>query len=156
MDDPQLQTNTSFLSYIPGEVDLADILKYPMAMREFQAKLDATSEVLHKILFSDVTFSFLIKTAVEYDLTDDQAKEVSRIVRDILLGDLYLGDMIAQVKEKLGIDEEKARAISNALGEELFTPVLDEIKKLQLKNFSDRIGPVQQGNMINLKKKTFT
>ena len=90
----------------------------------------------------------------QFKLSPDQIKDLTRIVRDVLLSSLYVGNLVQEIGKRLGVDEPTAKQIATALVEQVFKSAMDDIKALQVATFKDRIQqktPQQEGNVINLR-----
>ena len=107
----------------------------------FQDKIDALSENLYNLLIDEATSDFIKTLAQKYPQLGVQGPDVARIIRDVILADVYIGDMPAQISSKLGIDQNMATEIARAIVSQLFAPVIDDIKKLQLQKFGKLPGP---------------
>lgn len=99
--------------------------------------------------------------AQRYRLTPEQIKDLTRIVRDVLLSTIYIGDLATEIQTRVRVEAGMAREIGNALVGELFKPVMADIKALQLAHFADRIsgGPAakpaprpDENNLLNLRR----
>ena len=73
-----------------------------------------------------------------------QGQDVARLVRDIAIGDVFIGDMPTEISKRLGIDPATAREIANQIVAQLFTPALEDIKKVQAAKFPGRLPAKQQ------------
>ncbi|MEK7583115.1 MAG: hypothetical protein AAB483_01775 [Patescibacteria group bacterium] len=153
---------TSYTIYIPGEVDLQEILQSPLIWKEFQQRWAVGSPRLSDLLFGVDTMNKMIDISVDFELTDEQTANVSRAVRDIALGYVYIGDLAAVLQKQLGIEQKIASEIGGS-ALEILRPCMDEIKKIQLARFRNRIEqaatkPIDQpkqentSNIINLRK----
>jgi hypothetical protein len=80
------------------------------------------------------------KVGPKFSLTPEQKKGFTEIVRDILIGDMYMGDMIQEIHERIGLDQSLARNLANDTVNQLFAPALDDIKKIQSERFGNRVG----------------
>lgn len=87
----------------------------------------------------------------EFGLSEDQCKELTRIVRDVLLSKLYVGDLVGEIAKRLGVAPDVAQKIANELVAKVFKSAMDDIKALQVANFGDRIGKPSGNNVLNLK-----
>lgn len=143
--------------YIPGEVDAETFSKSPLLVRQYEAQMAQATEPIKKILFSADTISQLIVIGVDFDLTEQQSAEVSRVVRDIVLGNSYLGDMVTILQDKLTVDEPKARAIANTIVSTLLRPAMEDIKALQAARFTNKIRQSERSaapsNVVDLRQK---
>ena len=93
----------------------------------------------------------------QFKLSPDQIKDLTRIVRDVLLSSLYVGNLVQEIGKRLGVNEAIAKQIATALVEQVFKSAMDDIKALQVATFKDRIQqktPQQEGNVINLRDRT--
>lgn len=102
-----------------------------------------------------------------YELNAEQKAELTRIIRDILLADVFLGDFPMIISQKLNIDTGTASQIAQKIVNELFAPAVEDIKKMQRERFADRIAQTrtsqpqqtpqntdtEQGNVINLRNR---
>ena len=76
------------------------------------------------------------KIAASYNLNQDQAQETGIIVLELIVSDLYLGNIVAEIKNRLGLDDQKAKTIARLIVAELFSPILEELKKRHIEKFA--------------------
>ncbi len=107
----------------------------------FQDKIEIISEVLFALLVTEETSEFIKSLTQKYVQLSVQGPDIARIIRDVVLADVYIGDMPAQISSKLGVEQNTALEISRAIVSQLFAPVIDDIKKLQLQKFGKLPGP---------------
>ncbi len=107
---------------------------------KLQDKIDKLPIVLGNILTSYKTSEFIEMLAQKYVQLGVQWSDIARIVRDVVLADIYIGDMPAQISSKLGVDQNTALEIARAIVSQLFAPVIEDIKKLQLQKFGKLPG----------------
>ena len=74
--------------------------------------------------------------------------ELTRIVRDVLLGDLFIGDTSATISQKLNMDPQTAQQIRDKIVKELFAPAIEDIKKIQREKFPDRVAQRNTSTML--------
>jgi len=110
----------------------------------FQDKIDIISEVLFALLVAEETSEFIKSLTQKYSQLGAQGSDIARIVRDVVLADIYIGDMPAQISSKLGVDQNTALEIARAIVSQLFALVIEDIKKLQLQKFGKLPGASQQ------------
>lgn len=141
----------------------------PYSVDLFELTGAALKNYMDQVLLLPKSLVFVIKNhsigrmineqiAPQFHLTEDQIKELTRVVRDVLLSMLYAGDLVPQLSARLRVDEPTAQQIANVLVAQVFKPAMDDIKAMQLNTFPDRIGqksPEQEGNVINLRDRTF-
>ena len=75
----------------------------------------------------DFIFSQLVSS---YKISEAQAVEITRIVRDILLGDLAYHNLSNKLIDLLGEAGDLASSLKLELDKFFFAPVLNELKKL--------------------------
>lgn len=106
----------------------------------YNQKIKSSPESIYLILTEFSTAEFIEeKLGLVFNLTNQQIAELTRIIRDVLLGDRYIGDLISNVSSGLALDREKSKQIVDKILFELFAPALDDIKKIQREKFADRI-----------------
>ena len=66
-----------------------------------------------------------------FGLNKEQRTEVTRIIRDVLLGDISINEMAGKISENLGIDPTFGYQIQSKIVNELFGPAIEDIKKTQ-------------------------
>lgn len=138
---------------------------------KFQDKIDALSENLYNLLIDEAGSDFIKTLIQKYPQLDTRGSDIARIIRDVVLADIYIGDMPAQISSKLGVDQSAATEIARAVVSQLFAPVIEDIKKLQLQKFGKLPGsstpqqpnaprpvpgadlPETGGNIIDLRNK---
>src|SRR3989344_2950390 len=110
-----MHPNYTYTIYIPGEVDLQEMLQSPLIWKQFQERWVGCSQRLSDILFGTATMSKMIDLSVEFELTDDQTANVSRAIRDIVLGYIYIGDLAELLQKQLGVDNTLASKIGGRM-----------------------------------------
>ena len=72
---------------------------------EYTKKVTPLSASVKNVLMDDSTTNFVEEDlGSTFGLNLEQKTEVLRIVRDILLGDLFIGDMVVTISKKLAVD----------------------------------------------------
>ena len=105
--------------------------------------------------------------ALSFGLNVSQTEELTRILKDVLLADLFWGDFPKTISARLQIAPDTAIQIVKAITDGLLMPALEDIKAMQKEKFSNRISQSQtnqaqtqppqqninpeQGNVINLR-----
>jgi hypothetical protein len=107
---------------------------------KFQDKIDKMPPPLYNLLVDDKTSRFIEALIQKYIQINTRGPEIARIIRDVILADIYIGDMPAQISSKLGVDQNTALEIARAIVSQLFAPVIEDIKKLQLQKFGKLPG----------------
>ena len=111
-----------------------------LGWEKFQDKIDTLSKNLYDILIDEKTTDFVKSLIQKYAQLNAQGPDVARIIRDVVLADVYIGDMPAEISKRLGVDQNLALEISRAIVSQLFAPVIEDIKKLQLQKFGKLPG----------------
>jgi len=65
-----------------------------------------------------------------FNLNRIQITEITRIIRDILLGDLSLNDTASTISQNLKVSPTVANQIQNKIMNDLFGPAVEDIKKI--------------------------
>ncbi len=107
---------------------------------KFQDKIDSISDDLFNLLVDETTSEFINKVGQTYAQINPRIADLSRIIRDTILADIYIGDLPSEISNRLGVDPNTGREIANQIVSQLFTPTLDDIKKLQAAKFPGRIN----------------
>ena len=117
------------------------------------------------VLLSADTPCFIQTLGLIFDLSENQSSNLSRIVRDIILGDTFIGNMTTEIEKRLNLPPETAQQIRNKIINELFAPAIEDIKKVQREKFANKIGnqlqtpapkpptDINPGNVVNLRDK---
>jgi len=75
-----------------------------------------------------------------FNLDNEQKKKITIIIRDILLGDTSLNSMPVLISSKLNIDPNTSAQIANKIMGGLFEPAIEDLKKIQIKSFPEKIN----------------
>lgn len=125
-------------------------------------------ESVKNILTNYSTAEFIEeKLGQTFGLEAEQKANLTRILRNILLADIFWGDFSSLISSKLRVDTNTANQIVKMLTDELLAPAKEDIKAIQKEKFKDRINqstssqvqqsPINsdagQGNIINLRNR---
>src|SRR3989338_9864136 len=152
--------------YSPYQVDLEELLLTKEDWDVFANKFIELPVSTKDIMVSDITASYLKNLSEKFGLDQNQSSDLSRIVRDVLLADAFLGDFPALISSKLGVEASIANQIANKIVSELFALAIEDIKNMQREKFKDRIAQnrsnqsqqssqntnAEQSNVIDLRK----
>src|SRR3989344_6811428 len=148
--------------YSPSQVDLEELLLVKKDWDIFANKFIKLPLKVKDVMTSATTDYYLEFLSKKVGLDQNQSSDLSRIVRDVLLADAFLGDFPALISSKLGVDMNTANQIAQKIVAELFVPAIEDIKNIQREKFKDRIAQAksnqtqqlppntEQGNVINL------
>lgn len=126
--------------YDPYWVDYERIKQKYIILKRFGDKMESLPPSFFDVFFHPQMTHYMTSYAENYRLNEQQSADLSRTVRSILFGDVYIGDMPAVIQQKLGIDKDTAGKIAGSLVQNLFKPAMEDIKKMQMKKFGDRIS----------------
>lgn len=92
---------------------------------------------IQDFIFDTVPGDFIKdKISIPFGLDESQSKETAIIVMDLIIADLYLGNIVDEIKNRLGVDQVKAKTIAGLIVAELFRPILEELKKMHIEKFA--------------------
>lgn len=153
-----MEINTQINIFDPVEVDGNYFVEHLEEQEEFYNIARTLPEPVLNILFGLNTPNIIKKVCETYQLQINQSANLSRLIRKILVTEIYLGGLVDQIKVSLNIDELKAKAIANDIVGQLFASALDEIKKMHIEKFGKRENPseppvVNLNNVLDLRKK---
>lgn len=133
--------------YSPYAVYLDRITNDRFKYKKFHDGLKVLPEKLQDFIF-DITPADFIKDKIStpFDLNENQSKETAIIVMDLVLSDLYLGNIVQEIQNRLNVDEIKAKTIAGLIVTELFAPILEELKKMHIEKFAKNIPKPQIQN----------
>jgi len=109
---------------------------------KFQDKIDKIPPSLYDLLVDDKTSRFVEALTQKYIQLNTQGPEIARIIRDVILADIYIGDMPAQFSSKLGVDQNTALEIARIIS--FSRRLLMTLKNCNFKNLGS--CPVQAYN----------
>jgi len=154
-------------SYSPYQVDIEELLLVKNNWDVFADKFIKLPIKVKDVMISAATTNYLEFLSKKLGLNQIQSSDLSRIIRDTLLADAFLGDFPALISSKLGVVRDTADQIARKIVSELFVPAIEDIKAMQKEKFSSRISQSQtnqtqtqpprqninpeQGNVINLR-----
>ena len=98
----------------------------------FFQKVSLLPDSIKNIMANPSTAEFIEENiGPSFNLTSEQKTEVTRIIRDILLGDAPLSSTPDLISSKLNTDQNTSVQIANKIVSDLFGPAIEDIKKLQ-------------------------
>ena len=125
---------TTFSVDLHEEKDVGQINSY---LRKFNSLPENIQEVMKDRDASEKTELRLIE---EHGLGRNQILEAFRIGRDVLLCDVFIGDIVNHISNRLGIDMASAKNVTAEIVGGLFAPAIDDIKKMQREKFAHRLS----------------
>lgn len=126
--------------YNPYEIDLEELLANQKNWDVFANKFIKLPINIKNILSPSSTSDYLKNLSEDLNFNHDQSAELSRIIRDVLLGDLFIGDMVQNISDRMNLALDEAKKMGNLIVSELFRPAIEDIKKLQAEKFPEKIN----------------
>jgi len=125
---------------------------------QFYTRIKKAPESIEIFLYARDTHEAIRSICDRFQLAPTQAMYLTCIIRDVAVALTYYGDMPQEIQTRLDVPEDKAKQIAQAVTE-LYDFALEDIKKLQVQTFPDRIkgGPTSStapntGNVVDLRK----
>lgn len=107
----------------------------PVARRRFSVLFQLPQDLQTAFESEQTENSVWDIAKVKYDLADRDVSKVARIIGLIFLGELPIKNFIAELRNKLNIDTQKAQAIAQDINKTIFQPV--RISLMQVHGISD-------------------
>lgn len=99
---------------------------------EYTRRVLSLPEPVRNILMDSSTANYIEEDlGPSFGLNKEQKIEITRIIRDILLGDISINNMAGKISENLGIDPTTAHQIQGKIVNELFISAIGDIKNMQ-------------------------
>lgn len=98
-------------------------------------RFDALPEKLLDLLLDEKTYNIVQSLNMEYLKVGPSNPEISKLIREVVLADTYIGDMPGQISSRLGIDANTAREVAKQIVSQLFAPAMEDLKKVQTAKF---------------------
>mgnify|MGYP001599050024 FL=1 len=106
---------------------------------EYTARVLSLPESIRNILMDSSTAEFIEDNlGPNFDLSRVQITEITRIIRDVLLGEFSVNNMALVISRNLKIDLTVANQIQSKVTNDLFGPVIEDIKNLQTQKPQER------------------
>ncbi len=141
---PETSTNTSsvqanqsmqlYFKYSPAYAGSME----SVAWLEFDSIFEGLPLTLQDILVSKKTIVFFDELVKSKIINSNQGTTLAAIVRGIITGTLFIGDLTKIIANELHIPEGTALNISNTLINSLFKNALEDIKQIQSKTAARR------------------
>ena len=139
-------------NFVPYRVDISNMIHDQVSFGKYLDSVSTATDPIWDILLSSATISVLMDFADTFQLQESQSAELSRIIRDVVLGTMYIGNMPIAIRDRLNIDDGKASTLSDLIARDLFKSATEDIKKVQLAHFPEKFPRPVQGNVLNLKQ----
>lgn len=114
-------------------------------LMHYASKFDLLPPAIKKILFDFSTAEFIEeKVGVKFNLDKTQKKEIAHLIREVLLGNIFIGDFTKCLQTNINIDGGRAKDIASMIVGNLFPPALESIKAAQRTKFPDRVTAMRE------------
>lgn len=110
----------------------------------FLSEYITMSVSLKDYLASTETAVTLATIGSDYQLEPNQISGVATLVRELIVGKIFIQNFPTIISSKLGIDDMKAGEIANKIISASFGPILEDIKRIQRSKFPDKISQIQK------------
>lgn len=124
--------------YDPVEVDADYFAENESEGENFYSYVKTLPVGIINILFGVDTPDILEKISASYGLSPIQSASLSRLIRKVLIGEIYIRDFPAQISSALNMEQSRAKELGDTVATELFQPELEDIKKVQMLKFPSR------------------
>ena|SRR3989344_2563656 len=115
----------------PYNVDLF-LPKSKNFFTEYTRRVLALPEPVRSVLMDSSTADYIEEDlGPSFGMNKEQKTEVTRIIRDVLLGDISINEMAGKISESLETDPTVAYQIQSKIVGELFGAAIEDIKKTQ-------------------------
>ena len=133
-----------YFQYSPFFVDATEMSD--LDWERLNAKIDKIPQTLADFLVDTKVSEFIESLTQKHIQLSVQGPDVARLIRDVVIGDIFIGDMPKEISNRLGVDQTLAREIANSIVSQLFTPILEDIKKVQNEKYPGRlpVKPIPQ------------
>lgn len=138
-------THQKYLQYSPFFVDTAEMSD--LDWEKLNKKIDKMPQSLADFLVDAKVSEFMELLTQKYIQLSVQGSDIARLIRDVVIADVFIGDMPQELSRRLGIDQTVAREVTNLIVSQLFAPVLEDLKKVHRERFPGRlpVKPQEQG-----------
>lgn len=127
-----------FTYFTPYSVDVFSFTN-PVDLETYMRRFRSLSEPIKKIAFDPAVADYIQEKLVpNFGLNVEQGKELTRVIRDILLADVFVRDVVAEIQNRLRVDPNISNQIASMVIDELFAPAMGEIKEIHRQKFGDR------------------
>ena len=119
----------------PYNVDMADLKEQDLD--GYIKRTLSLPEEIGNVFFAYATAEFVEdKLGTSLNLSREQKDNITRIIRDICLGDLYIGNIVLETQKRLSVQPSQAQLIAANVVSQLLMPALEDIKKMESEKFT--------------------
>ncbi|OGN05430.1 MAG: hypothetical protein A3B99_01135 [Candidatus Yanofskybacteria bacterium RIFCSPHIGHO2_02_FULL_44_12b] len=110
---------------------------------------------LKNFLSSPKTAQYIYTMTADHEMGDIEASVIASLVRDVIVGKIFVKDFPLLLSSGLNLDQQKASSIANKIASDLFTPILEYIKAIQHQKFGDKIKLAKLESKPKIDTETF-
>lgn len=88
---------------------------------------------------SPETSETIYSLGTKFELNDTEISAIASLVRDIIIGNVFIKDFPNLISSKLNIEEQKAKEIADYIISKSFQTIFEDVKKIQRTKFPQRI-----------------
>lgn len=104
----------------------------------------ATLPPYSKVYFSSPETAVVIfSLGVKFDLDEMKISQIASLVRDVVIGNIFIKDLPSLISTKLNVDEQKGKEIANTIVVESFKTISGDIQRIQRAKFPERIAQMK-------------
>ena len=118
----------------PYDIDIDSMEEQQLGA--YTQKVAALGEKTRNIMFVSATPDLIERGFADINLSRDQKDNLTRIIRDICLGDLYIGNIVLETQKRLSVQPPQAQLIAANVVSHLLMPALEDIKKMESERFT--------------------
>ncbi len=101
-------------------------------------------ESVKNFISSEDTATAITLAGLKYELQEPQISKAAQLVRDVVLGNIFIKDFPSTLASQSNIDENKAAEVVNYIVSQSFTPIIEELKRIQRNKFPEKIAQIQK------------
>src|SRR3989344_4746860 len=133
---------SELINFDPYNVYTLEIKGNSFKSAQFMDALMALNQDIRTFVFeSEMPHQLKDSIAIPFKLDEKKSSELAKLLMEIILGWVYLGDVIKQIGERLQLDQETAKQIAAIVINQIFQPILPQLKQMHIQKFSAQVSP---------------
>ncbi|MBI2627145.1 MAG: hypothetical protein HYW77_02785 [Parcubacteria group bacterium] len=133
---------SELINFDPYNVYTSEIKGNSFKSAKFMDALMGLSQYIRTFIFeSEMPHQLKDSIAIPFKLDEKKSSELAKLLMEIILGWVYLGDVIKQIGERLQLDQETAKQIAAIVINQIFQPILPQLKQMHIQKFSVQATP---------------
>lgn len=142
------------ITHNPYYIDLEELSHDEAMFSVFIEKISKSDDRLRNILLSAETPYFLEALCLTHGLSEKQSGNLSRIVRDLVLGNIKPADTVKEISSRLEVDLSTSQQIESAIDRGLFSNAHKKQPQPPAPPSMKNAPPVNQSNVIDLRNQS--